>query len=112
MARIPEGTTPVLLNMDEAACSSFYDGASGVLGRKPIALEARRGVLAQNATRGQTLRNLSLGALLCDESGVQAELPQYVIGDEHVLPAAVTLSWRWEELYSRTCACCAGKALG
>ena len=75
--------------MDETACSLFYDGASGVLASEPIALEARRGVLAQNATRGQTRSNLSLVALLCDESGVQAELPQYIIGNEHVLPAAV-----------------------
>ena len=89
LAQIPEGKTPLLLNMDETACSLFYDGADGVLAGEPIALAARRGVLAQKATRGETRSNLSLVALLCEDSGIQAELPQYIIGNEHVLPAAV-----------------------
>ena len=75
--------------MDETACSLFYDNADGVLAGEPIALAARRGLLAQNVTRGKTRSNLSLIAVLCSDSGIQAELPQYIIGNEHVLPAAV-----------------------
>ena len=89
LAQIPEGKTPLLLNMDETACSLFYEAGTGVLASEPIALEARRGLLAQSGTRGQTRSNLSLVALLCDDSAVQAELPQYIVGNEHVLPAAV-----------------------
>ena len=89
LAQIPDGKKPLLLNMDETACCLFYDGASGVLASEPIALQARRGLLAQNATRGQTRSNLSLVALLCEDSAIQAELPQYIIGNEHVVPAAV-----------------------
>ena len=96
LAQIPEGKTPLLLNMDETACCLFYDGASGVLASEPIALQARRGLLAQNASRGQTRSNLSLVALLCDDSEVQAELPQYIIGNEHVLPAAVVAQLQME----------------
>ena len=89
LAQIPEGKTPLLLNMDETACSLFYGGADGVLAGEPIALAARRGVLAQSATRGETRSNLSLVALLCDDPSIQAKLPQYIIGNEHMLPAAV-----------------------
>ena len=96
LAQIPEGKTPLLLNMDETACSCFYEASEGVLASEPIALAARRGLLAQNATRGQTRSNLSLVALLCEDTSIQAELPQYIIGNEHVLPAAVVAELRAE----------------
>ena len=88
LAQIPEGKTPLPLDMDETACSLFYGGADGVVAGEPITLAARRGVLAQSARRGETRSNLSLFAVLCEDSGIQAELPQYIIGNEHVLPAA------------------------
>ena len=63
--QISEGKTPLLLNIDETACSLFYDDADGVLAGELIALAAGRGVLAQNARRGETRSNLSLLALIC-----------------------------------------------
>ena len=80
--------------MDETGCCLFYDAAKGVLASEPIALEARRGRLTQKATRGETRSTLSLVALLCEDTAVQAELPQYIIGNEHVLPAAVVTELR------------------
>ena len=75
--------------MDETTLRLFYDAAEGVIASEPIALAGRRGRLAQKATRGQTRGALSLVALLCDDSSVQPRLPQYVIGNEHVLPASL-----------------------
>ena len=96
LAQIPEGKTPLLLNMDETACCLFYGCASGVLASEPIALAAQRGLLAQNASRGQVRSNLSLVALLCEDTGVQAELPQYIIGNEHDLSAALAAQLHME----------------
>ena len=82
--------------MDETACRLFYDGTDGILASEPIARAARKGRLAQNVTRGQTRSVVSLVALLCEDSRVQAELPQYIIGNEHVLPATVVTQLRAE----------------
>ena len=82
--------------MDETACRLFYDGTDGILASEPIARAARKGRLAQNVTRGQTRSVVSLVALLCEDSRVQAELPQYIIGNEHVLPATVVIQLRVE----------------
>ena len=75
--------------MDETTIRLFYDAAEGVIASEPIAQAGRKGRLAQQATRGQTRGALSLIALLCDDSSVQPRLPQYVIGNEHVLQASL-----------------------
>ena len=87
--QIPGGAA-LRLNMDETTLRLFYDAAKGVIANEPPSAQAgRRGRLAQKATRGQTRGALSLIALLCDDSSVQPRLPQYVIGNEQVLPASL-----------------------
>ena len=113
IAQMPAGKTALRLNMDETTLRLFYSAAEGVIASEPIALAGRRGRLAQKATRGQTRGALSLVALLCDDSSIQPRLPQYVIGNETVLPASLVA-----ELHStvgsctRMCSCCGGRAHG
>ena len=89
IAQLPAGKAPLRLNMDETTCRLFCDAAEGVIASELIARAARKGRVAQQATRGQTRSALSLIALLCDDSSIQPRLPQYILGNEHVLPAGV-----------------------
>ena len=75
--------------MDETACRLFYDPATGVLASELVALAARRGQLTQSASTAQTRSCLSLVAVLCNDSSLQPRLPQYILGNEHVLRASV-----------------------
>ena len=89
LAQLPPNKQPLLLNMDETACRLFYDPARGVLASELVALAARRKQVTQNAPTSQTRSVLSLVALLCNDSSLQPRLPQYILGNEHVLQASV-----------------------
>ena len=71
--------------MDETACRLFYDPAKGVLASELVALAARRGRVTSSVTTAQTRSVLSPVALLCNDSSIQPRLPQYILGNEHVL---------------------------
>ena len=85
LAQLPPNKQPLLLNMDETACRLFYDPAKGVLASELVALAARRGRVTSSVTTAQTRSVLSLVALLCNDSSIQPRLPQYILGNEHVL---------------------------
>ena len=86
IARIPFGKKPLMLNMDETACRLFYESKPGILATRAIAKSASRGLLSQQAKRGNTRASLSLVALICDDSSIQPKLPQFLLGNEHILP--------------------------
>ena len=89
LAQLPANKQPILLNMDETACRLWYDPAKGVLASQLVALAARRGRVTTGVTTAQARSVLSLVALLCNDSSIQPRLPQYILGNEHVLPASV-----------------------
>ena len=89
LAQLPPNKQPLLLNMDETACRLFYDPAKGVLASELVALAARRGRVTSNVGTAQTRSVLSLVALLCNDSSIQPNLPQYILGNEHVLQSSV-----------------------
>ena len=89
LALLPRSKQPLLLNMDETACRLFYDPAKGVLATELVALAARRGSVASSVAAAQTRSVLSLVALLCNDSSIQPHLPQYILGNEHVLQSNV-----------------------
>ena len=89
LVQLPPNKQPLLLNMDETACRLFYDLATGVLASELVALAVRRRQLTQSASTAQTRSVLSFVALLCSDSSLQPRLPQYVLGNEHVLQASV-----------------------
>ena len=45
--------------------------------------------MISNVSAAQTRRVLSLVALLCNDSSIQPNLPQYILGNEHVLQTSV-----------------------
>ena len=55
----------------------------------PIATSAHKGFITQQVTRRQKRGTLSFLALLCDDPTIQPEVPQIIVGNEHVLPEAV-----------------------
>ena len=89
LAQLPPNKQPLLLNMDETACRLFYDPAKGVLASELVALAARRRKVTSSVTTAQTRSVLSLVALLCNDSSIQPRLPQYILGNEHVLQTSV-----------------------
>ena len=84
--RVPPGITPLRINFDETSCRLFYEAAPGILGSEPLATAAKKGYITQQVTRHQKRGALSLLALICDDTTVQATLPQVIIGNEHCLP--------------------------
>ena len=88
LQRVPAGKKALRINMDETCCRLFYEAGPGVLGSEPIAASARKGFITQQVTRKQKRGALSLLGMLCDDSGIQAILPQVIIGNEKCLPEA------------------------
>ena len=101
LAQLPPNKQPLLLNMDETACRLFYDPAKGVLASELVALAARRGRVTSSVTTAQTRSVLSLVALLCNDSSIQPRLPQYILGNEHVLQTSVLGQLRRDRSLSR-----------
>ena len=74
------------MNMDETACRLFYESKPGILATRAIAQSAAKGLVSQQVKKGNTRASLSLVALLCDDTSIQPKLPQFLIGNEHILP--------------------------
>ena len=89
LAQLPPNKQPLLLNMDETAGRLFYVPAKGVSASELVALAVRRGKLTRSVTTAQTRSVLSLVALLCKDTSIQPRLPQYILGNEHVLQTSV-----------------------
>jgi hypothetical protein len=86
---VPDGKAVLRLNMDETACRFYYEPAKGIITAEPVAAAVKRGLLAQNVTRKQMRSAVSHVALICDQPGIQPSLPQFILGNEHVLQVRV-----------------------
>jgi len=76
--------------MDETAVRKYSSPKLGLVSLSPNLRRARQhGVHVHPADRGQQLAAFSHVAFLCDNTEVQAALPQVLIGNEHVLPLNV-----------------------
>ena len=77
------------LNMDETACRFYYDQLAGVLAAEPVAAAARHGMSAQNVSTKAKRSAVTHVALIADDRELQYTLPQFILGNEHVLQAHV-----------------------
>ena len=76
--------------MDETAVRKYSQPKPGLVSLSPKLRRARqRGVHVHPAGRGQQLAAFSHVAFVCDNTEIQASLPQVFIGNEHVLPVHV-----------------------
>ena len=76
--------------MDETAVRKYSTPKLGLVSLSPKLKRARKhGVHIHPANRQQQLAAFSHVAFLCDNTEIQAALPQVFIGNEHVLPAHV-----------------------
>ena len=72
------------LNLDETACKMHYTPPSGLVARDGVN-KRRLPQLYQNLKRAQMRSAVSHIALICDNTEIQALLPQYIIGNERLL---------------------------
>lgn len=85
---LPSQEPPLLLNLDETAVRFYYTPQRGFkLGnvslKKPTGRLPTRGCLASTKRRAVTLV-----AIICNDSGVQPHLPQWILGSNHVFTEA------------------------
>ena len=86
-SHIPSGKKVLRLNLDETAVRFFYKPSKGLRTRRTpnhIIHETRA---VQHATKGQQRRALTHVAIICDDSELQPQIPQFILGAEHVLSA-------------------------
>ena len=88
-AALPEGRELLRLNLDETACKLYHKPRKGDLADKNIAAAHREGSLVQYVDLGQQKAALSHMALVCDVPALQPQMPQFIVGNEHVLSKAV-----------------------
>ena len=88
-AAIPEGKVLLRLNLDETACRLYHRPRKGDLADKSIAASHREGSLVQDVDLGKQKAALSHMALVCDDPALQPQMPQFIVGNEHVLSKAV-----------------------
>jgi len=84
-SHIPCGKKVLRLNLDETAVRFFYKPSKGLRTRRTpnhIIHETRA---VQHATKGQQRRALTHVAIICDDSELQPQIPQFILGAEHVL---------------------------
>ena len=80
------------LNMDETACRLNYKPRKGGLADRSVAAAQREGSLVQDVSAGHQKAALSHMALVCDVPSLQPEMPQFILGNEHVLAQALVSS--------------------
>ena len=87
---VPTGKILLKINMDETAVRTFSTPKLGLVSLSPKLRRARQqGLHTHPAGRQQQLAAFSHVAFLCDNTQIQAALPQIFIGNEHVLPAHI-----------------------
>ena len=89
---MPAGRSILKVNLDETAVCIFQGGAKGNVLLSKRHLRGHR--LVQKVPRGRTRTYLTHVAFICDQPEIQAVLPQFVIGNEATLPAAMMPSLR------------------
>ena len=89
---MPAGRSISKVNLDETAVCIFQGGAKGNVLLSKRHLRGHR--LVQKVPRGRTRTYLTHVAFICDQPEIQAVLPQFVIGNEATLPAAMMPSLR------------------
>lgn len=80
-SKIPEGKTPLWINMDETSVSLIPEGTMG-----NIFLSKGEGP-TQQATTNERRTHLTHVSFVCSDPEVQRRLPQFIIGNEHSIPA-------------------------
>ena len=73
------------MNLDETACKLWYKPRKGNIAC-PLLAAAREGSLVQDVSPGMQKAALSHMGLICYTPSLQPEMPQFILGNEHVLP--------------------------
>ncbi len=83
-ARVPEGQEALILNLDETSVRYFYEARKGLLAaRGPGAQPGRQNL--RNTSKAQQRRAFTHVAIICDDTEVQAQLPQVLLCSEQLL---------------------------
>ena len=89
---LPRGKQLLRLNMDETACRLHYKARKGDLADRSVAAAQKEGRLVEDVGAGQQKAALSHMAVVCDVPSLQPEMPQVILGNEHILRQALVSS--------------------
>ena len=89
VACVPEGREVLRLNLDETACRLYYKPRKGDLADRSVAAAQRERSLVQDVASGAQKAALSHMGLVCDAPALQPHMPQFILGNEHVLSKAL-----------------------
>lgn len=86
---MPKNKIPLRLNLDETAVRFYYKPRKGLVCLSPQRRKAGGCKVTQHASLAQQRKALSHIAVICDDAAIQPLIPQFILGNERVLPAAV-----------------------
>ena len=89
--QVPAGKKTIVLNLDETSIRFWYEPRQGLRVRSK-AEGGSRGP-ARQASRGQLRKAVTHVAVICDDTAVQAQLPQVILMNERTCSAAALASW-------------------
>ena len=97
-SRAPSAETVVRVNMDETAVKLDLQRRSpGFVKAKTKAEKKALRTVRQKLTLREKRAAVTVVAWLCDDARLQQRLPQYIVGNESVLPASVVRTFRQGE---------------
>jgi hypothetical protein len=81
LSKVPAGRTPLRANLDESSVCLYQGGVAGNIFVSP-------GIPAvENVSLGKRRRYMSHIAIICDVLHIQEKLPQFLVCNEHTIPA-------------------------
>ena len=91
-AAVRPGRKLLRLNLDETGCRLYYKPRKGNLADTGVAAAQKEGRLVQDVDAGKQKAALSHLAVVCVVPQLQPQMPQVLLGNEHVLSKALVES--------------------
>ena len=88
---MPDGRKLLRMNLDETTCKLWYKPQKGNIAGT-LVTATREGSLVQDVSPGMQKASLSHMGLICDTPPLQPEMPQFILGNEYVLPQSLVSS--------------------
>ena len=91
VGQVPPTKKTLLLNLDETSIRFWYEPRQGL--RVRAKAEAGGRGPARQASRGQLRKAVTHVAIICDDTALQAQLPQVILMNERTCTAGGLASW-------------------
>ena len=91
VGQVPPGQKMLLLNLDETSVRFWYEPRLGL--RERFKKKTGQRGPARQASRGQLRKAITHVAIICDDTAVQAQLPQVILVNERTCTVRTLRSW-------------------